>query len=180
MPPFLQAARNVSARAERRPSYSPNTRRCNCPVCRITPGRPMVGADIGDAAHQRLVAEDRAQHVVLLHAVLERDDPGLGPDDREELARRVLGVPELDAEHHHVDRADGRGIVGDGDLGQVDRIVRALDREAVPAHGREMAAARHEVHVGAALHQLGAEIAADAARPHDCNPHSFLPAVAAH
>ena len=42
MPPRLQAARNVSARAERRPSYSPNTRRCNWPVCTITPGRPIV------------------------------------------------------------------------------------------------------------------------------------------
>ena len=49
------------------------------------------------------------------------------------------------------------GIVGDVDLRQVDRLVRALDRQAMLAHGREMAAARHEGHVRAALDQPRAE-----------------------
>ena len=42
MPPCLQAARNASARGERRRSYSPNTMRCSGPVCAITPGRLMA------------------------------------------------------------------------------------------------------------------------------------------
>ena len=36
------------------------------------------GPDIGDAADERLVADDRPQHVIFLHAVLKRDDSGRG------------------------------------------------------------------------------------------------------
>ena len=133
-----------------------------------------IGADIGDAAHERLVAEDRPQHIVLLHAVLKRDDAGAGLHDWQQLARGALAVPELDAEHHHIDGADGPGVVGHVDLGQVERRRPAFDREAALAHGGKMCAARNEMNIGAALDEPGAEIPAYAPRAHDRNSHHAL------
>src|SRR5262249_10826234 len=98
-------------------------------------GPTDVGPDIGDAAHERLVAEDRPQHIVLLHAVLKRDDAGAGLRDRQQLARSTLSVPELDAEHYDIDGADGAGVVGHVDFGQMERLRPAFDRETVLAHG---------------------------------------------
>ena len=66
------------------------------------------------------------------------------------------------------------GIVGDVHLGKVDRLRPALDREAVLAHGREVAAPRHKMNVGTALDEPGAEIAPDAARAHDRNAQDAL------
>src|SRR5262245_39587539 len=57
----------------------------------------------------------------------------------------------------------------------MDRLVRALDREAALAHGREMGAARDEGHVRPALDPPRAEIGADAASPHDRNPQIRAP-----
>ncbi len=97
--------------------------------------------------------------------------PVSGRHDRQELARGGHGVPQLDAEHHHVDRTDGGGIIGHADLRQPDILRTAFDAEPALAQGGEMRSARNEMHVGAALDETGAEIAADATRPHDCNFH---------
>src|SRR5262249_38574670 len=137
-------------------------------------GPADMGPDIGDAAHERFVAEDRPQHVVLLYAVLKRDDAGAGLHDRQQLAHGVLGVPELDAEHHDIDGADGAGIVGHVDFGQMERLRPTFDRETVLAHGGKMRAARDEMHIGAALDEPGAEIAAHAPRAHDRNSQHAL------
>ena len=62
-------------------------------------------------------------------------------------------------------------IVGGVHRLDVDRL-GAFDAQAVPAHGFEVLAAGDEVNVGgAALDQPRAEIAAEAARSHDCNSH---------
>ena len=133
-----------------------------------------IGADIGDAAHERLVTEDRPQHVVLLYPVLKRDDAGLRLHDRQELPGRVLGVPQLDAEHHQIDRTDGLRVVSHVHAGKVDGLRPAFDREAALAHGREVAAARHKMNVRTALGEPGSEIAPDASRTHDGNAQGSL------
>jgi hypothetical protein len=51
------------------------------------------GRDVADAAHDAGIAEGRAQGLVLQHAVLERDDRRLRPDQRLDLGERSLGVP---------------------------------------------------------------------------------------
>src|SRR6516165_4101792 len=137
-------------------------------------GPADVGPDIGDAAHERVVAEDRPQHIVLLHAVLKRHHAGAGLHDRQQLARGVLGVPELDAEHHDIDGADGAGIVGHVDFGQMERLRPAFDRETVLAHGGKMRPARNEMHIGAALDEPGAEIPAHTPRAHNRNSQRAL------
>ena len=132
------------------------------------------GADIGDAAHQRFLADDRPQHVVLLHPVLKRDDGGRRLHERQQLARGRLGVPQLDAEHHRIDGTDGLGIVGHVDLGQVDRLRAAFDGEPALAHGGKMCAARDEMNISTPLNEPRAEIPADASRAHDRNSQRVL------
>ena len=128
--------------------------------------------DIADPAHDPLGTEGFGQHLVLEHAVLERDHHRVRPDHRLDLGERLLGVPQLDGEEDEVDDPDGRGIVGGGDLQELERV-GAGDGEAVLAHRREMGAARDEGHVGAAFGEARAEIAADAARTHDRHAHRF-------
>ena len=129
-------------------------------------------AHVGRAAEQRLAPDDRRQHVVLLHAVLQRDDAGVGAEHGQDRARGGLGVAQLHGKDHHVDLADGRGIVGRLHLGQLHRLV-AFDRETVLPHRLEVGAARHEGHVRAAGLQLRAVVAADAARTHDRDLHAW-------
>ena len=88
--------------------------------------------------------------------------PVSGPTIGTSWRAAVLGVPELDAKHHE---STGPMVAGSSvtvHLRQVDRLMGAVDGEAVLAHGRKVGAAGDEIHVGAALHQLGAEIAPDA------------------
>ena len=138
------------------------------------------GRHIGNTAHHRIGAEDLAQRVVLLNAVLERNDAGLRRHDRQQRARGTFSVPELDAEEDHVDRSDGARIVGGVHLGQMQRLVRAVDGEAVGPHRFKMCAAGNERDVGAAPREPRAEIAADPARTHNGNTQrSLLQAVIA-
>src|SRR5262249_34256024 len=90
-----------------------------------------------------------------------------------------VGVPELDVEHHEIDRTDGRRIVGHAHLGQMDRLWTACDGEAALAHGREMGTSRNEVDVGAGMRQPSAEISADPTRSHDRNSHAASSQMAA-
>jgi hypothetical protein len=125
---------------------------------------------MGDAAHDRTIAEDRPQQVVLLHAILERNDARLRSHDRKERTGRTFGVPQLDAEHHQVDRADAPRIVCHIDLGHMNRLRTAFDGKSVRPHGGKMRPARNEMDIGAPLREPRAEIPADPAGAHDCNP----------
>jgi hypothetical protein len=74
-----RGGKNASARGERRR----RTRRRPCAgwtelVDHARPGD--VGRDVADAAHHRLLAELAPQHVVLDHAVLQRQDRGVRSD----------------------------------------------------------------------------------------------------
>src|SRR3954451_3058940 len=68
----------------------------------------------------------------------------------------------------------GLRVVGHVHAGKVDGLRPAFDREAALAHGREVAAARHEMNVRTALGQPGSKIAADASRTHDGNAQGSL------
>ena len=122
-----------------------------------------------------LAPHDRREHVVLLHAVLERDDAGIRPDHREDLTPRALGVSQFHREDDHVDLADGRGVVGRLHLRKLHRL-DALYRDAVLPQGFQLGAARDEGDIRAAILQHRAVIAADAARAHDRDLHSLPPA----
>ena len=134
------------------------------------------GAHVAHAAHHRRLAENAAEDLVLLHAVLERDDRGAGADQRLDLPRRLLGVPQLDRDDDEIDRPDRLGIVAGLDLRQPDVAERALDRKPALAHRRQMRAAGEEGDVAAAGGKARAEIAADRSGPHDGDAHVELPA----
>ena len=100
--------------------------------------------------------------------------PGRRSHERQQLTRGSFGVPQLDAEHHHIDRPDGLRVVGRVDFGQMERIRPPLDREAVLAHSGKMRSARDEMNIGAPVHEPRAEVTADPSRPHNGNSQRAL------
>jgi hypothetical protein len=131
--------------------------------------------DIGDAADRLVGAEDRGDPLDAIDAVLQGDDAGVRPDQRFGQFRRLLGVPQLDREHHHIDRANRLRIVGDVHLGQMQVAVHALDGEAVLGDGVAMRAARDEENLVSVRRQPAPEIAADRSRRHCRNTHVEFP-----
>ena len=67
-------------------------------------------------------------------------------------------------------------IVGHIDLGHMNCLRTAFDGKSVRPHGGKMRPARNEMDIGAPLREPRAEIPADPAGAHDCNPQdTFLP-----
>ena len=133
------------------------------------------GADVGDAAHHRLPAQDRRQPVGGIDAVLQGDHGGVRGNHRLDRLARALDVPQLHAEQHDIDRADGSRIVGRLGRHEMDVAALALELEALALHRLEMRAAGDEGDVGAGLGQRRAIAAADAARSDYCDTHRMLP-----
>ena len=61
----------------------------------------------GPAGEMRAIDGAR-QHLHAVDAVLERDDDGVGADERRQQRNRRFRVVQLHGEEHHVDRADRR------------------------------------------------------------------------
>ena len=74
------------------------------------------------------------QSLVLQHSVLERDDRGVRANQWTDLLERRIRVPQLDAQHHQIDRADRARIVGRIDARNMQRF-RPDDSQTVVAHG---------------------------------------------
>ena len=77
----------------------------------------------------------------------------------------------LTAKKHDVDRADRGGIAFRLHAREMEVALRAGDAKAARAHRLEVRAAREKGDVGAGRGQPSAEIAADAARSDDRDPH---------
>ena len=134
------------------------------------------GDDIGDAGDGALGADDGRDALVAVDAVLQGDDAGVGAEQRLHLLGGLFGVPQLDREQHHVDRADLGRIVGGVDLGEMQvAVMRAVDRQAVLLDGCEMGAARDVEHLVSGRLHARAEIGADRTRRHGRNSHIALP-----
>ena len=84
-------------------------------------------------------------------------------EQRRELRRHGLHIPQLDAKHHDVAGADLREVVGEARRANGRVAEAAFDDESAVAQRGEMPAARDERHVVARLRELAAEITADAA-----------------
>jgi hypothetical protein len=87
-------------------------------------------------------------------------------DEREDLLRGRFRIAELHREDHHVDLADGRGIIGRLHGGQMDRSI-PFKRNAILPERLQLLAPRDERRVSPALLQARPVIAADSARTHD-------------
>ena len=107
MPALPHIAAKASPRGLRLPSSSPNTMRMAGAGLADDAGLDDGGADIGDAAHHRLLAQEGRQPLGGIDAVLQGNDGGVRPDHRLDRFARALDVPQLDAEQHDIDRPDG-------------------------------------------------------------------------
>ena len=157
-PAFWHSARKSSARWLRLPSSSPKIMRMKVPTCGITPGAMIEALICATPPMTALSPEDRDQPLGGVDAVLQRDDGGVGADQRLDGLARAFDVPQLDAEQHDIDHADLGGIIGRLRRHQMGVAARALNFQAIALHGRQMRAARNEGDVGARLGQRRAEI----------------------
>src|SRR6266567_3114609 len=83
-------------------------------------------ADLRHAAHHGAGPKDRDQPLGGVDAVLQRDDRGVGTDQRPDPEARAFDVPQLDAKQHDVDFADFSGIVGGPGRHQMGLAAAAL------------------------------------------------------
>jgi hypothetical protein len=130
-----------------------------------------VGGDVRDPAHHGRVAKRRAQQVVLLDAVLKRDDAGAGTDERPHRADGGVHIPQLHRQPHHVGDPDVRRVVRSADTRQMKVAERALDPQAAGAHRLEVPSARDEMHVRPGLLQPRPEVPPDPTRTNDRDTH---------
>ena len=177
MPAPLQAASSASAAGCCAGSTGPKRSRAIVPVCAMTPGSRDRRRDVRDAAHHALGADDRADPLDALDAVLERDRRRRLRDERARSPAAALSVSQsLTREQHDVGRRERRRVVGDGGRRQMRRR-RARSRRASP---RSRIAARCRPRATNATSwpacaSLRAEIAADAAGAHHRDAHRALP-----
>jgi hypothetical protein len=130
--------------------------------------------DVGDPAHHAPCADDGADALNALDAVLEGHDHAAAADERACPFGRALGIPELDREQHDVGRGKRARIVGDDGTLEMYVAARAAHDEPALAHRGEMRAAGDERDVVARLREPGAEIAADPTGTHDRDAHVDL------
>ena len=135
-------------------------------------GRADHGRNLGIARHDIALAEDRLEALDRIDTVLHRDDARRAADQRAELLRRLLQIPQLDGEQHDIDRRDACRVVGHLHVLQVQVAERTFDLQPVPADGIEMCAASKERHVVAGRRHPAAEVAADGPCRHHCNAHA--------
>ena len=170
------ASERLAARGCCLPSSSPNTMRMNGAGLADHAGLGDGGADIGDAAHHRLLAQDRRQP---LGAHRRRSAAGSRRCPRPTIG--LIASPALSTSHSFTQNSTTStgptvaGIVGRLRRHEMRVAARALDLEALALHGREMRAAGDEGDVGARLGQRRAKAAADAARSDYRDTHRTLP-----
>src|SRR5581483_3229332 len=127
--------------------------------------------DLGKAADHAAFAEDRLEPCQRIHTVLYRDDARRRPDQRSELACRLLQIPKLHRKQDDIHGANLRRIVGERDLRKMQVAERALDPQPVLLDRGAMGPAGEKDDVVSGGGKACAEIAAERAGGHDCNPH---------
>jgi hypothetical protein len=167
---FTPALESASTTRFTRSELEPSSSRV-----RDHPGLEDARDDPGDAADHPLTTDDRAECVVLLHAVLQRHDRGLRPDERNDGPGGSFRVPELHRDHDEVDRAHGRGIDRDADAWKREVAGAALDAKPPFAHCAGVLASRDEVNLVPRSGETRAVVTTHSSRPHDRDPHDVPP-----
>jgi hypothetical protein len=131
------------------------------------------GRDVRDAAQHMRRSNHPSDDVGRVDPVLERNDDSAARDERRDLQRRRLDVPQLHAQHDDVARRDARDVAGKCRVADRRGAESAFDDEAALAQRGEMRAPRDERHVVSRLREPAAEIPADAAGADHRNAHAF-------
>ncbi len=142
---------------------------------RDNPGLRDRRGDVTDAADDRAITQNAAQHVVLVDAVLERNHRSIAGNERLYKARGFFGVPQLYAEDHEIDSAELPWIVRRDDAFEMQVAELALDAQSVLAERLEHLPAGDESHVRAAFGKPSAKIAANTTGSHDRYSHPRSP-----
>jgi hypothetical protein len=115
------------------------------------------------------------EDVETVDAILERQHAGVRTDQGRKGRRGRLAVVQFDREQHEVHRADLRRIVRRWYARQVQVTERALQAQTIATQGLEVSTAGQEGHVLASSGKPPAQVPADPAGPHHCNPHGRSP-----
>lgn len=146
-------------------------------VCNDTRPR-AVDQNISDRSQHALGTDRAGDHVVLLNAVLQREDGGLVADHGYDSPGCDFGVPQFDRDNYKVDRSDVRRLGYDVYGVELHVAELAPDLEARTAHGRGVIAARDEEDIVSGQGQTGAVVATHGPGSHDGDLHVFRPPVA--
>ena len=98
----------------------------------------------------------------------------MGPINGRACVGSDFRIPKLDRKQDDIDRPDVGRIVGHLRILEMQIAERAFDDQSIVADGVEMRSARDEGHVVARGRHARAEISADRARRHCCNPHEKI------
>jgi hypothetical protein len=127
--------------------------------------------DVGGAAHDARLSDDRRRVGRAVHAVLQRQHRRFRPRERAQQRQRRRVVVRLHGEQDELARAD-RGRVGLGTQACDELAARRLHDESPPADGVEVRTARDDGHVVAGAGELRRVVASDRARADDRDSHS--------
>ena len=122
--------------------------------------------------------EDPLKDLDVADAVQQGDDEGIDPEGGAERLGGGLAVVGLDGEEDAVGGAEPGRVVTRAHGPELDVAELASDREAVRAHRREMPAAGDEADLVPGGGKPGAEVPADAPRPHHRELHRPIPCSA--
>jgi hypothetical protein len=116
------------------------------------------GCDIADAAYDRIGTHILAQDIILLHAILKRDDRGTPLRDWLEACRNRFCIPELHTDQHEVSSLDLTDCFRGLDLSDVQIPAWACDLQPVAAERSEVRAAGDERHIATRSREPAAKI----------------------
>jgi hypothetical protein len=133
------------------------------------------GRDVDCASDELFRRNEAREDVETVDAILERQHAGVRTDQGRKGRRGRLAVVQFDREQHEVHRADLHRIGRRWYARQVQVTKRALQAQTIATQGLEVGTAGHEGHVLASGGQPPAQVPADPAGAHHCDPHGRSP-----
>src|SRR5215469_4549354 len=132
-------------------------------------------ADLRNATHHSVLAQDGYQPIACVDSILQRDDRCVGSQERSDSGARTFHVPKLNAEQYEIDGAYPSRVVGRLGWREMNVAARAQHAKAVRAHRRQMGPPGDEGDIAASLRQSRPEWPADPTSTNHCDPHRVNP-----
>ena len=129
--------------------------------------------DVRDAAGDMFRPDMARHHLDGFNPVLQRDDDGVGADQRAKPAGRDVDVVQLDGEEHDIHRPDRVDVIGRAKGGQPQVAVGTGDFQSLASQRRQLRSTRDEGDVFTSRGQPAAKVRADSTRPEDRDLHRF-------
>ncbi len=135
-------------------------------------GSSDLRRDVGDAAHNTLLAAHATENLVFRDAVLKGDHGGMRADERSNDPRRRFRVPQLHGDQHDVNDTDRPRVVSDGDCGDMNVAERlVLHKEPPLPHRSQVCPPGDERDVAPDVREAAAPDTPNATRTHNGDLH---------